>query len=205
MGVVCIRRWLQTEQWTRFRWRIAVLLALVSMSTTPLVAPLVHAQSASFSAYLVDGTCRDEGTPRSTSQVVATPYPGADDAPLSTFLTFDVELSLGDLTGAPHSLVIDAHGSGVATTIACGDIPNANVTDRLVVPLTSTEMEGLVGVAVLRPANEAPHVIVEMYLVLAENGAPVGTGGATTDDGDDAVVDDGDSPDAPDDDPEGGV
>lgn len=165
------------------------------------------AQIDSYSVYLQEGGCSDlADLPESAPQAVATPSQSSGEALTSTSLTFDVDSSFADLLATPVSLLVDANRSEVGTTIACGELSAPESGNQAVVPIVSVETGALVGIGVLRPASDTPHVIVEIYLVVSPDGAPI-SATATAEEADNGqdVADDDEGSDAPEDEPEGGV
>lgn len=185
---------------------LAVPIVLIWLAVG-LVKPFeARAQVDTFSAYLQEESCSTADPQVSTPEATALPFASGQNKPTQVFLTFELNGSLAELLAAPRSLLIDATGAGVGTTVACGDIIGADIDGRVVIVISSVETGGLVGVGVLRPiVDDASRVSVEIHLVFAADGAPI-TSNQTpeTDDGEDAVDDD-DASDAPEEEPEGGV
>ena len=176
-------------------------------------------QDDSYRAGLYAGDCGTITLANAIATGDSTPQSGSDESGWSWSFTMTLDAAIDDLTATPHAISIEMVESDLAGSLACAELTGEIFGDALIVPLTTTESNELVGIAAVSETDDQA-VVVELYLVLAADGAPlrpVDENGMESDPGDSDEIDDsidvGDMVDADDDDgdddddgnPEGGV
>lgn len=116
-----------------------------------------------FGASIVGGTCEspgdaiiddigdievDDDAAGRTPMIAGTPVAGP------VYEEYEgLAVSLADLTGAPHVVVVRASEAAAAQVVACGEISGEAATDMVHVPLAEVDGSGITGVATFGPPD----------------------------------------------------